>query len=69
VLHEITIALHADALVVMRDGRITHHGPTHDPVTHEAVKSAFDHRIAIHAVGDQWVALPQTLRTQNFYEN
>jgi iron complex transport system ATP-binding protein len=53
----------------MRDGRITHHGPTHDPATHEAVKSAFDHRIAIHAVGDQWVALPQTLRTQNFYEN
>ncbi|MEY4235526.1 MAG: hypothetical protein RLZZ454_784, partial [Pseudomonadota bacterium] len=28
VLHEITIALHADALVVMRDGRITHHGQT-----------------------------------------
>ena len=58
VLHEITIALHADALVVMRDGRITHHGQTHDPATHAAVKAAFDNRIAIHAVGDQWVALP-----------
>ena len=58
VLHEITIALHADALVVMRDGRITHHGQTHDPATHEAVKAAFDHRIAIHALGEQWVALP-----------
>jgi iron complex transport system ATP-binding protein len=69
VLHEITIALNADALVVMCDGRITHHGPTHDPATHEAVKAAFDNRIAIHAVGDQWVALPKTLRTQNFHEN
>ncbi len=58
VLHEITIALHADALIVMRDGRITHHGLTHDPSTHEAVKAAFDNRIAIHALGNQWVALP-----------
>jgi ABC-type enterochelin transport system ATPase subunit len=53
----------------MRDGRITHHGQTHDLATHEAVKSAFDNRIAILAVGDQWVALPKTLRTQNFHEN
>ncbi len=58
VLHEISIALHADALVVMREGRITHHGLTHEAASHEAVKAAFDHRIAIHAVGDQWVALP-----------
>lgn len=63
VLHEISMALHADALVVMREGRITHHGLTHETTTHEAVKAAFDHRIAIHAVGNQWVALPD-LQTQ-----
>ena len=60
VLHEITIALHAHDLVVMRDGRITHHGPTHDSATHQALTSAFDNRIAIHAVGAQWVALPSS---------
>jgi iron complex transport system ATP-binding protein len=58
VLHEITVALHAHDLVVMRDGRITHHGPTHDSMTHDALKRAFDNRIAIHAVAGQWVALP-----------
>jgi iron complex transport system ATP-binding protein len=58
VLHEITIAMHAHDLVVMQDGRITHHGPTHDGDTQKALIAAFDNRIAIHAVGDQWVALP-----------
>lgn len=58
VLHEITVALHAHDLVVMRDGRITHYGPTHESATHDALKHAFDNRIAIHAVAGQWVALP-----------
>jgi iron complex transport system ATP-binding protein len=58
VLHEITIAMHAHDLVVMQHGRITHHGPTHDNATQRALIAAFDNRIAIYAVGDQWVALP-----------
>ncbi len=58
VLHEITIALHAHDVVVMRDGRVCHHGATDLPATHQAISAAFDHRIAIHAVGAQWVALP-----------
>ena len=59
VLHEITIALHANRLVVMRDGRVTHHGEAAAPDTQRAVCAAFDDRIAIHPLGDQWVALPQ----------
>lgn len=58
VLHEITIALHANRLVVMREGRVTHHGATADVATRDAVCRAFDERIAIHSLGGQWVALP-----------
>jgi iron complex transport system ATP-binding protein len=58
VLHEITIALNANRLVVMRDGRVTHHGATADAATHSAVCQAFDKRIAIHPLNGQWVALP-----------
>ena len=58
VLHEISVALHADALVIMAQGRITHQGPCRDAATHRALEAVFDHRIAIHALGGQWVALP-----------
>lgn len=62
VLHEITIALHANRLVVMRDGRITHHGETAATDTHRALCAAFDNRIAIHPLNGQWVSLPQLIR-------
>ena len=58
VLHEISMALHADQMVVMAQGRITHHGSTSDAATHQALAEVFDHRIAIHGVQGQWVALP-----------
>ena len=58
VLHEITMALHADALVVMAQGRVAHQGACADPLTHRAVEHVFDHRLAIHALANQWVALP-----------
>ena len=59
VLHELTFALHADDVVVMAGGRITHHGACFEPSTHRALERVFDQRIAIHAVQGQWVALPQ----------
>ena len=58
VLHEISIALHADDLVVMRQGRIDHHGACADAATHRALEQVFEHRIAIHPLAGQWVALP-----------
>jgi len=60
VLHEISMALHADQVVVMAQGRVTHHGASGDPATHEALVNVFDRRIAIHAIEGQWVALPKT---------
>lgn len=58
VLHEIGMALHADELVVMAQGRVTHQGNCADALTHRALERVFDHRIAIHALAGQWVALP-----------
>ena len=59
VLHEISMALHADDMIVMAQGRVTHQGPCADPATHRALESVFDQRIAIHSLGGQWVALPR----------
>jgi iron complex transport system ATP-binding protein len=58
VLHEISMALHADDLLVLVGGRLAHHGPCADPASHRALEQVFDHRIAIHALQGQWVALP-----------
>ncbi len=58
VLHEISFALHADQMVVMAQGRITHQGACGDAATHRALERVFEHRIAIHSVAGQSVALP-----------
>ena len=58
VLHEISFALHADQMVIMAQGRVTHQGACADGATHRALESVFDGRIAIHGLGHQWVALP-----------
>ncbi len=58
VLHEVGMALHADAVVVMAQGTVTYQGACSDGATHRAVEEVFDRRIAIQAVGQQWVALP-----------
>ncbi|HQS32566.1 ABC transporter ATP-binding protein [Polaromonas sp.] len=59
VLHEISFALHADELVVMAGGRVTHQGACGDPATHRALEEVFDHRITVHPLAGQWVALPK----------
>ena len=59
VLHEISFALQADELVVMDQGRILHQGDCADAATHRALEQVFDHRIRIHPLAGQWLALPQ----------
>lgn len=59
VLHEISLALQADELVVMAQGRIAHQGACTDAATHRALEQVFDHRIAVHPLAGQWVALPR----------
>lgn len=59
VLHEISMALQADDLVVVAQGRIVHHGACAASSTHQALQAVFDHRIVVRALDGQWLALPQ----------
>jgi iron complex transport system ATP-binding protein len=59
VLHEVGMALQADELLVMAQGRIVHQGSCGDPATHRALVDVFDQRISIHAIDGQWAALPR----------
>ena len=59
VLHEITMALHADEMVVMDAGRVVHQGPCEHAATHRALEQVFERRIGVHALAGQWVALPK----------
>ncbi|MDD2919891.1 ABC transporter ATP-binding protein [Rhodoferax sp.] len=59
VLHEISMALHADDMLIMAAGRITHQGACSDAATHRALETVFEGRIAIHALAGQWLALPK----------
>jgi iron complex transport system ATP-binding protein len=58
VLHELTLALQADDLLVVADGRLAHHGACADPRTHAALRAVFGGRVQVHDVGGRWVALP-----------
>jgi len=59
VLHELSLALQADDMVVMADGRIVHHGACADTATHRALQRVFDDRIHIQSVAGQWLSLPR----------
>jgi iron complex transport system ATP-binding protein len=59
VLHEISLALQADELVILAQGRMAWQGACAHAATHRALEQVFDQRIAIHPLGGQWVALPR----------
>ncbi len=68
VLHEVGMALHAVELVVMAQGRVTHQGPCADAATHRALEAVFDHRIEVHALNGQWIALPNVARRSAHFQ-
>lgn len=59
VLHEISLALHADDMLIIDRGQVHHQGAAGDRATHRALERVFDDRIAIHHVAGQWLALPR----------
>ncbi|WP_455555527.1 ABC transporter ATP-binding protein [Comamonas sp.] len=59
VLHELGIALQADSLLVLQQGRVVHHGASRDPRTHAALEAVFDHRVQVRQVDGMWTALPR----------
>ncbi len=60
VLHELGMALQADELLIVQQGRVAHHGPCGSAATHQALQRAFDGRVGVHQVQDHWVAVPRT---------
>ena len=63
VLHELSTALQADALVVMVQGQVVHQGACTDASTHQALEQVFDHRIQVRQLDGMWLALPRMHKT------
>jgi iron complex transport system ATP-binding protein len=59
VLHELPMALLADEMVLMQDGKITHQGGCQDSQTHRAMERVFDNRVKVVKVEEEWAVLPQ----------
>lgn len=59
VLHDLTLALAADRVLVMQHGRLHADGRPGDPALHRALEQVFDSAFAIEQVaGRRWVAVP-----------
>jgi iron complex transport system ATP-binding protein len=59
VLHEISLALQADDMVILRDGRVQHQGRCADASTQRALEQVFDNRIGVHSLLGEPVVLLQ----------
>ena len=58
VMHDLSLALHADHLIVMEHGRIAAQGACHDPALHAALVAVFGGAIRVERLQDGWVAVP-----------
>jgi iron complex transport system ATP-binding protein len=58
VLHDLTLALAADYIVVLADGQLQIQGANNDPAVHEKIAQIFGGSVHIHLVGKQYVAVP-----------
>jgi iron complex transport system ATP-binding protein len=58
VLHDLNLALAADHLVLLGNGKLTAQGRVHDLQMHGAIADAFDHAVSIHQISAQWVVVP-----------
>ena len=65
VLHEVSLALQSDDMVVMAGGRVLHQGPCDAPETHAALEEVFDHRIQVRHLDGMWMALPSLPNKKN----
>jgi iron complex transport system ATP-binding protein len=63
VLHDLTLALAADRLVVLADGRLRADGPPADPAVRAVLTAVFDHAFTIERLerrgGARWAAIPE----------
>jgi iron complex transport system ATP-binding protein len=58
VLHDLSLALRADRLVVMDGGHVRAEGVRDDPLLHRALVDVFAGSIRIERIGVHWIAIP-----------
>lgn len=58
VLHDMTLALHADDMLLLQQGEVRHYGASASAHTHRALEQIFDQRIAVHSLDGRWIVLP-----------
>ena len=58
VLHDLPLALQADRLLVMDQGRVVQHGAHDDPQVHAALSAVFDNALRIVRMGRRFIAVP-----------
>jgi iron complex transport system ATP-binding protein len=62
VMHDLTLALAADRLLVLAAGRLQADGPAADPAVRRALAEVFGHAVRIERIatetGERWAALP-----------
>ena len=66
VMHDLNLALAADQVLVMHQGRVLHQGPPGQSQTREALQVAFDQALAFHLIdtngtAPRWVVLPRPI--------
>ena len=57
VLHEISIALQADDMLILQEGRLMHQGACTEAATHRALEQVFEHRVRVAMLEGQWLAI------------
>ena len=58
VLHDLNLALRADHVVLLHQGRLVIQAKPDDPLLHQALIDVFEGRMSIQRVAEQWVVLP-----------
>ncbi len=59
VLHDLSLALAADRVIVLAAGHVRATGRSDDPAVHAALAEVFHHAIRIERLGAHWVAVPE----------
>jgi len=59
VMHDLSLALMADRLVLMQGGQVRASGGTQDPDIHRALATIFDDAIRVVRVEGQWIVVPR----------
>jgi iron complex transport system ATP-binding protein len=59
VLHEISIALQADDMLILQEGRLMHQGACTEAATHLALEQVFEYRVRVAMLEGQWLAVPR----------